>query len=605
MVSSLLSQVQSALGHGDFLAAYDLARSLPARGQLRGDEARIVYVRVLALARAGSTQQAEAELDGFTFDQLDLPADLGEDLAAFRARLAKDRAVDLTGLEHEAAAREAAGAYEAVFTRYGRYYACINAATLWLLAGDRERARTLADRAAILARDADRTQPSDAYWATVTLAESALILGADDAAARHLATAGKTCPDDLAARASTRRQLDLICRMRGLEPREVLAPLANPDVLHYCGHMISADAASGPFAASDESRVRSELDRWLSQRSVGDAYGSLASGADILAVEALLRHGAEVHVRLPFDREEFVQTSVRPAGSDWVARFERCAELATSVEVTCDSSYLGDDALFGFASRVAMGQAVIRARSLTSDVLQLAVWDGVQGPSVAGTSHDVAVWRSAGLPTHVIEVRGPARKRTPDRSRPSTDERRPIRAVLFGDLQGFSALHDEELFRFIDGPLQSIAAVIKSHGEAIVRRATWGDALFIAATDAVTIARCALSVQEALAATDMAAHGLPETLAMRIAVHVGPVVWAYDPILDETDVFGRELTRAARIEPRTPPGEVYATSALAALLALVPDSGVVPHYVGRVPTAKGFETIPMYVLRRRPVLRQG
>jgi len=63
-------------------------------------------------------------------------------------------------------------------------------------------------------------------------------------------------------------------------------------------------------------------------------------------------------------------------------------------------------------------------------------------------------------------------------------------------------------------------------------------------------------------------------------------------------VFGRQLTRAARIEPRTPPGEVYATNALAALLRLDPEAGVTPEYVGRVTTAKGFETIPMYVLRR-------
>ena len=353
---------------------------------------------------------------------------------------------------------------------------------------------------------------------------------------------------------------------------------------------------------ADEPRVRAELDDLLSRRRIGDAYGSLASGADILAVEALLRHGAAVHVLLPFARDEFVETSVRPAGQEWVVRFERCVELAASVEVTCDSSYLGDDALFGFASRVAMGQALIRARALTSEAVQLAVWDGLEGPSVAGTSHDVGVWRSAGLPSEVIEVHGGSRRSPLPAVEGPMESRRPIRGVLFGDLQGFSALHDEQLFRFIDGPLQSIATVIRSFGDGIVRRATWGDAVFIAATDAVTIARCALALQEALASIDMAAYELPESLKMRVAVHVGPVVWAYDPVLEETDVFGRELTRAARIEPRTPPGEVYATRALAALLALVPDCGIVPHYVGRVPTAKGFETIPLYVLHRVPAV---
>jgi adenylate cyclase len=185
---------------------------------------------------------------------------------------------------------------------------------------------------------------------------------------------------------------------------------------------------------------------------------------------------------------------------------------------------------------------------------------------------------------------------TPPKGR--TVDRRPICGLLFSDLKGFSALHDEQLFGFIDGPLKAMAHVIKGHGDAILRRATWGDAIFIAARDVVTTASCALGLQEALTQTDMAAYGLPDGLQMRIAVHIGPIVWAYDPILDEADAFGRELTRAARIEPRTPPGEVYATSAFAALLAMDPSTTIVPEYVGRLTTAKDFETIPMYVLKR-------
>ena len=64
-------------------------------------------------------------------------------------------------------------------------------------------------------------------------------------------------------------------------------------------------------------------------------------------------------------------------------------------------------------------------------------------------------------------------------------------------------------------------------------------------------------------------------------------------------VMGRGLTRAARIEPRTPAGEVYVTTGFAALLRLEPDSGVTSEYVGHLTTAKNFETTPMYLLRRK------
>jgi class 3 adenylate cyclase len=71
-----------------------------------------------------------------------------------------------------------------------------------------------------------------------------------------------------------------------------------------------------------------------------------------------------------------------------------------------------------------------------------------------------------------------------------------------------------------------------------------------------------------------------------------------DPIAQRVGYWGRELTRAARIEPRTPEGQVYVTDAFAALLALEPAPRFVPEYVGRVTTAKDFETIPMFRLRR-------
>ena len=57
------------------------------------------------------------------------------------------------------------------------------------------------------------------------------------------------------------------------------------------------------------------------------------------------------------------------------------------------------------------------------------------------------------------------------------------------------------------------------------------------------------------------------------------------------------MTRAARIEPRTPEGEVYVTDTFAASLSLEPNATALCEYVGMVTTAKGFETIPMYRLR--------
>jgi hypothetical protein len=87
-------------------------------------------------------------------------------------------------------------------------------------------------------------------------------------------------------------------------------------------------------------------------------------------------------------------------------------------------------------------------------------------------------------------------------------------------------------------------------------------------------AQCALAVQEDSAEVDLVGAGLPGDMSLPLAGHVGPVLDMYDPLLRGPTVMGRELTRAARVEPRTPTGEVYVTAAFAGLMALTAGCGV-------------------------------
>jgi class 3 adenylate cyclase len=230
----------------------------------------------------------------------------------------------------------------------------------------------------------------------------------------------------------------------------------------------------------------------------------------------------------------------------------------------------------------------------------LAVWDGLSTGLTAGTAHDVAVWKAAGRETDVIRVTGaPAPVVAPS---PSV-LRRPVRALLFGDFHGFSALRDEEMFQFLEHVLGAIATTLDSFGAQVLFRNTWGDGLFVALDNVAAAAKIALAIQETVATVDFSVHGLPE-MRMRLAAHVGPVIAIDDPVRRQPGVFGRELTRAARLEPRTPAGAVYATNVFAALLALEPYAPVVPEYVGILTTEKAFETTPIYVLKPR-VLRSA
>ena len=70
------------------------------------------------------------------------------------------------------------------------------------------------------------------------------------------------------------------------------------------------------------------------------------------------------------------------------------------------------------------------------------------------------------------------------------------------------------------------------------------------------------------------------------------------PLTEQDTFMGAHVSRAARIEPVTPPGNVYASSAFAALAATEKVREFVCEYRGRVPLAKEFGNHPLYHVLR-------
>ena len=605
-----LAAVRREERRGELLSAFDIAE----RGlEQHPDDVALKHRAVLALARAGATEEA-----GRRFDRYGLGGSSDEEVAALQARIAKDVALACEGGERRRLARSAAELYGAIFARTGGYYPAINAATMWLIGGDPARARRLAD----IVVDVLATSDERSYWAAASEAEAQLLRGEETTAARALERAASLHERDYAALATTRRQLRLICDAQGIDPN-ILATLAGPGVVHFCGHRIGGPQPAR-FPAAAELAVAARINEVVRRDLPGYAYGSLASGADILWAEALLDAGAEVHVVLPFARVEFIKESVAPSGREWIERFDRCIDKAASVRFATDDAYLGDEVLFRYCSELAMGLALLRARYLDAGVRQLTVWDREPAHGVAGTAIDVAAWRRRGgtvtliRPTieppgaEVIGVEGAtspsahderdaapdaaARQRAPRRAR--LDETRIVRAMLFADVKGFSVLNDEQLLSFAKRVLGAFAIVLDRHRSDIWHRRTWGDAVFVVLTDAVTAGLCALDLQDAMASVDLEAEGLPGHLALRLGAHVGPVVPCHDPIVDEPDFTGSHVSRTARIEPVTPPGAVYVTEPFAAALVLAGRRDLTCDYVGHMPMAKNYGRLRMYRLRR-------
>ena len=560
---------------GELLSAFDLAQRGLAE---HPDDVWLKHRAVLSLARAGATEEAARR-----FEQYGLAAAPDEDVAALEARIAKDLALAADGSERSAEAARAAGLYGAVFKRTRGYYPAVNAATLWLVAGEAQRSRELA----AIVLELLAAEPADSYYAAATEAEARLLLGEQDRARVAVEGAAGLHDQDYGALASTRRQLRLICEILDLDAT-ILRALAGPGVVHFCGHRISGDAVEVGVAEA------------VASHRPGFAYGSLASGADILWAEALLASGSELHCVLPFARPEFVRWSVAPAGDGWVRRFDRCLAKATSVRYATDDAYLGDDVLFRYASELAMGLALLRARYLDAEVRQLAVWDGQPARGAAGTAVDVARWRTLGRPVTVISPPiDPGVGARPVTVSVADTGVRTVHAILFGDVQGFSKLSDEQFPAFADRFLGAFAEVLARHEAEVLSRNTWGDAIHVVLSDAAAGARCALDLQDAIGAIDLSAEGLPDHLALRLGGHLGPVFPTLDPVRAVTAYMGSHVSRTARVEPVTPPGTVYVTEAFAAALELEASREFACDYVGHMDAAKDYGRLRMYRLRRR------
>jgi adenylate cyclase len=577
------------VGRGDYLRAYDEASSLIETGET---SPQVRYLAVLALAKAGATALARRKYAALGLDSVD-PASttvrLAEDIAALLPRLDKDLALTSNGDEATGWARRSAEGYESAYLRLSSPYLGTNAATLWYLAGDHQRGMDLAESVLESGIEDDGS-----YWSAVTEAECALLLGRTDQASGALERAGAAADSDHAARATTLRQLRLVCRMKEIH-ESILEPVKNPAVVHYTGHRISS-AVGGRFPADEEARVAEELRNQFISLGVGIGFGSLAAGADILAAEALLDLGAELQVVLPFERDEFVRVSVAPAGEDWVDRFERCLAAASRVTTAIRGEYLDDPVLFDFCARIAMGDALVRAGVLEADAVQVAVWDGDHRGGDAGTEVDVARWRATGNPHIVIPVGkgGAAPLTAADRSK------RQVRGLVFADVAGFSTLSDAQVLVFQDLVMGTMAKVVARHETSLLAGRTWGDGLYLVFDDICAAAECALELQGALAGLDLGSVGLGELRGMRVAAHAAPVFDGWDPIGGNRLFYGSGVTHAARIEPRTPEGEVYVTHPFAALAVLEGERGFECKYVGTIQAAKGYGPIPLYSLHNRP-----
>ena len=570
----------AALGRGDLLAAYDLAHR-PA--QMTDAPTRLRYLEVLAVARMGNSAEALR-----LHRRYDLAARDDIDNRALLARLLKDRAFSETGVSRVALIREAHQVYRAIWDSTRDSFPGINAATLALIGGDRETAVCLAEQVLSVIPD----KPAE-YYAAVSRAEALMLLGREEEVAPLLSAALVLPGADVGARSTTLLQCQRLGEAMGLTPErlaEILLPLKLPTIAMFCGHIFRP-------CEKREAELAKAIDAVLTREKVGIGYGALAAGADILIAERLLAKGGELHVTLPFAEEDFIAQSVRPAGEAWLSRYRRVRGAAASFSTATHAGYVNDPAQFSYGACVAMGLVQLRAKHLRTDEVQIAIWDGSPG-ELAGTGVDVARWAANGGRTVVIGGNQLERPKNNKASAPPT-ERRALRSLLFADFPKFSTISERYLPGFWTHVMKTAAVALDRFGDHLEFRNSWGDAIYAVFRDVSAAADAGLMLQRALSALDPACIGFTSQLQMRVSLHHGPIFMGHDPITGRGSYYGTEVSRAARVEPMTPPGSVYVSEPFAAMLSLEASAIFDAKYVGRLNLPKDFGQFPIYSVEKK------
>jgi len=600
------------LKQGEAILAYDvLSKGLAALEQADGvseNQAslrlRVNQLLALALAQCGASERSKGILlnlceQGFaTPETLGLLGRVYRDLAGKEDSVAgRSRFLEQSFQSYSAGFEKAEGAVRIHGKDTDAGDACycgINAAAGQVLRNRTAEARILARRVRQICLDRSRQVQASGekadYWLVATLAEAELIGGNYGEAEVAYRAAAQLVQGNWRELCSTRRQTRLLAAPLGLDPGFVERLFPSVSVAVFAAPAMEKMTGDGT-TSEWEQRQKDEFRQRLAESGVVCGYASALSPADLLFIEVMLETGREINVLLPCPRQ--VCRRIFETAPAWAARFDDLLSRVNLVTEDIQASCLDGTVNRSFARLRALGAGLLRARRLDA---VLEVWAMGDGKAFAARQNSPAILSSfehLACPYATVKEElwpGPARPAAgADRA-----ENYAIRAMLFGDVKGYSKLSDAELLQFAHEFMQRVAAVLDRYSDRILSRRTAGDGLFLVFADLEVAAAVALQLRDLVASTRWEDCGLPPNLGIRISLDAGPVHTFEDPVTRHDEVCGAYVNRAARIEPITPPNEVYASEAFASLSVAAGGRAFRFDYVGQTELPKGFGMTPLY-----------
>lgn len=390
---------------------------------------------IATLLHSGATEQAWALFVSSGYE------DRGTDQAvhALRGDLLKAQGRLLPADERRPLFLQAAASYARAHGMVPSATLAVSAATLRLLAGDREGAKAGGRHVLAMLDGAEAPTTATPYVLATTRAEALLLLGDIAGAQDAMAEAIRAEPDNWDMRSATITQLTEILDYLPADATW-LNPYRAPSTLHYTGHMALQSGGPG------ESEIAALADGVIRNTPIGFAYGTAAPGGDIIIAERVVAAGGKLTVLLPCPVPQFERHCVTPAGEGWVSRFRALLGQAHAITIIGDGQGIdGHDRLaMQLCGQVAMGEALLHARRLGTGAHQLAVLEADEAGAAgdAGPSRALAQQWSRPDNAHQLAMA------------PETQIRTAASPVLDDPARG---LHVAVSIRLPEMPLQSAA----------------------------------------------------------------------------------------------------------------------------------------------------
>ncbi len=515
------------------------------------------------------------------------------------------------------------------------YWLGINAATLAALVGAGDDALKYVGRVLDTCSELAAAAEAPDYWLLATLGEGHLVRhvlagdGNDREAAESFYRRAMDCGPGVQQLKSSRKNARLLAELAADADPDLAgaidAWLPMPAVVLFAGHVPDAPGQERPrFPAAAEHGVQQAIDAYLEARNARWGYASAACGADILFHEVLQQRGGLSEIVLPYEIEAFQRDCVTirdtaDEGHSWAGRYERIldhvrARNDSGIWQTSPEQHEGDRIFLHYANEITCGLARMKAREMDTRLHGLAVWNASSRHLAGGVARSVRTWIRCGMEVDCIDpgAAGDVPGVSPLDRTPFEEDGEGAReaagmemkSMVFADVGGFSRFSEHQIPPYFEHFLGLVESLLKGYREQgdPVDRNTWGDGLYVVFDSLRNAGTFALDLCELVnarnASGEWGAWGLPQPLEVRVALHTGPVFRLYDPVNGRVTYSGRHVSRAARIEPITPAGEVYASFAAAALAETRNIREFECDYVGRIPLAKRYGTLPLFAVRR-------